>query len=257
MNLARIVAIAVNVFREVIRDRILYLIALYLIILVIAMQLIPSLAPGAGQKIILDIGLAAMNVMGLLATVFVGTGLINKEIEKRTILVLIAKPMSRLELIVGKHIGITSVIAVLMAAMTGLYCGAASWMQIPLPLGSILISVLYMLLELSLISAIAITFGVFTSSLLATLLTFGVFLMGHLSRDLLMFGQLTQNPNLAKSMENMYLILPDLERLNLKNQAIYGLLPDPITLAGSAVYGVLYITLSLAIATFIFARREF
>lgn len=257
MNLARIVAISVNVFREVIRDRILYLLALYLIILLIALQLIPSLAPGAGQKIILDIGLAAMNIMGLLATIFVGTGLINKEIEKRTILVLMTKPMSRLELIVGKHLGITSVIAVLMAAMTGLYCASITFMKIPFPLGSVLISIFYMFLELSLISAIAIAFGVFTSSLLASMLTLGVFLMGHLSRDLLMFGQLTHNPNVAKSMENMYLVLPDLERLNLKNQAIYGLLPDPLTLAGSAVYGVIYITLSLAIATFIFARREF
>ncbi len=257
MNLARIVAIAMNVFREVIRDRILYLLGFYLLILVAAIALAPSLAPGAGNKIILDVGLAGMHVMGLVVTVFVGSGLINKEIDKRTVFVLLAKPMSKTEFLVGKHLGLTSVLAVLMASMTGLYLVAMLLMKISLPLGSVLISILYMLLEFSLLSAIAIAFGVFTSSLLATLFTLGIFLMGHLSQDLLMFGQLTKNPGLAKAMENLYLVLPDLERLNLKNQAIYGILPDSLTLVGSAVYGIFYIVMSLAIATFIFSRREF
>jgi Cu-processing system permease protein len=257
MNLARIVAIAVNVFREVIRDRILYLLAIYFLVLIGAVTLVPNLAPGAGNKITLDVGLAAMHVIGLLVAVFVGTGLINKEIEKRTVLVLMAKPMSRTEFITGKHLGLSLVLAVLIGAMGVLYLGALTLLKVPFPVPSILAAMVYMLLELWLLTAIAIAFGVFTSSLLATLFTFGVFLMGHLSQDLLTFGQLTKNPGLAQAMQNLYLVLPDLERFNLKNQAVYGLLPDNMTLLSSAVYGVAYIGMSLAIATFIFSKREF
>jgi ABC-type transport system involved in multi-copper enzyme maturation permease subunit len=257
VNLGRILAIASNVFREVIRDRILYLIGLFVLGLLAAVALVPSLAPGAGDKIILDVGLAAMNVIGLVVAVFVGTGLVNKEIEKRTVFVLIAKPMSNAEFIVGKHLGLTAVLAVLLGVMTLIYFATLAMMRIPFPLVSLLVTVLYMLLELSLLTAAAIAFGVFTSSLLATLFTLAVFLMGHLSRDLLAFAKLTKNPGVEQLMAGLYMILPDLERLNLKNQAVYNLLPDGTVLLTNAIYGTLYIILLLALSTLIFSRREF
>lgn len=257
MNLGRILAIASNVFREVIRDRILYLIGLFVLGLLAAVALVPSLAPGASDKIILDVGLAAMNVIGLIVAAFVGTGLVNKEIEKRTVFVLIAKPMSNTEFIVGKHLGLSAVLAVLLGAMTLIYFATLAIMQIPFPFVSLLVTVLYMLLELSLLTAAAIAFGVFTSSLLATLFTLAVFLMGHLSRDLLAFAKLTKNPGVEQLMAGLYVILPDLERLNLKNQAIYNLLPDSTVLLTNAAYGTLYIILLLALSTLIFSRREF
>jgi Cu-processing system permease protein len=257
VNPGRIVAIASNVFREVIRDRILYLIALFVIVLVAAILLVPGLAPGAGTKIILDLGLAAMQVIGLIVAVFVGTGLVNKEIEKRTVLVLIAKPMSPTEFIVGKHLGLSAVLAVLLGAMTLAYFVGLGLMRADFPALAILISILYLFLELSLLTAVAIGFGVFTSSLLATLFSFAVFLMGHLSQDLLELGKLTKNPGVEQLMRNLYLVLPDLERLNLKNQAVYGLLPDGTALISHAAYAVLYIVALLSIAILIFSRREF
>jgi ABC-type transport system involved in multi-copper enzyme maturation permease subunit len=257
MNLSRIVAIASNVFREVIRDRILYLIALFVLVVLAATLLIPNLAAGTGNKIILDLGLAAMNVIGLIVAVFVGTGLINKEIEKRTVFVLIAKPMSHVEFIVGKHLGLSAVLAVLVVAMTAIYFAALMLMHIQFSFSSLMVAVLYIFLELSLLTAVAIAFGVFTSSLLATLFSLAVYLMGHLSQDLLKLGKITKNPGIERLMENLYLVLPDLERLNLKNQAVYGLLPDGTTLLSNAAYGVLYTTMLLAIATLIFSRREF
>ena len=259
MSLTRIFTIARNVFYEVVRDRILWIIGFYTLVLVAAMQLLPQIAGATEEKMILDFGLAAMSVLGLIVAIFIGTGLVNKEIEKRTVLVLIAKPISRSEIIAGKHLGLSAVLASLITAMTIIYIVLLQLRQIPYPLGSILLASLYLFLQLCLVCAIAIALGVFTSSVLATLLSFGVYLMGNLSQDLVSFGRLSKNPGLENLTRNLYLVLPDLSRLDLKNQAVYGseALPDSLTLITNASYGLVYTVLVLAIASAIFSQREF
>lgn len=259
MNLGRVYVMATNVFREVIRDRILYIIGFYALLMVVVMQLLPQIAATTEDKIFLDFGLAAMNILGLIVAVFVGTGLVSKEIEKRTVLVLIAKPISRAEFIVAKHLGLTAVLAMLVAAMTIIYLALLQFQGISYPLGSILLAAFYLFLQLSLITAVALALGVFTSSVLATLLTFAVYLMGNFSQDLVNLGRISKNPGFERLTQGLYLILPDLSRLDLKNQAVYGaaLLPDPLTLLANAAYGVFYTVLLLAIAILVFLRREF
>ena len=257
MSLARIWAIAANGFREVIRDRVLYLIGFFALTLGIALRLLPEVAASTEDKIFLDLGLAAMGILGVIVAVFVGTGLINKEIEKRTVLVLIPKPLSRAEFIIGKHLGLSGVLAVLVVAMTAIYMLGLRVSSIEYPVVSILVSVVYQFLELSLITAVALMFGVFTSSLLATLLTFGVYMMGHLSRDLVELSKLSENPGIERMTETLYLVIPDLSRLNLKNDAVYGVLPPFPELFLNGLYGLLYILLLLAIAILIFWQREF
>ena len=257
MSIGRIWAIASNGFREVIRDRVLYLIGFFALLLVIALQLLPEVAATTEDKIFLDFGLAAISILGVVVAIFVGTNLINKEIDKRTVLVLIPKPLNRAEFIIGKHLGLVGVLAILIVAMTGIYLALLSFSQVKYPLGTILVSTLYQFLELSLITAVALLFSVFTSSLLAALLTFGVYLMGNLSRDLLELGNISRNSNVQTLTQGLYLVLPDLSRLNLKNEAVYGILPPPVTLLGHGLYGLLYTVLLLAIAILIFSRREF
>ncbi|PSR15604.1 ABC transporter permease [filamentous cyanobacterium CCP3] len=259
MVLSRVGVIARTVFLEVIRDRILYLIALFALVMVIARVLLPDIAAGAENKILLDLGLAAIHLLSVIVAVFVGTGLINKEIEKRTVLVLIAKPVSRAEFIVGKHLGLTAVLAVLIAALGIIFVVLLGASGVPFSLGSIGLALLFMALEAALLVAVAIVFGVFTSSLLATLLTFAVYLMGHLSQDMVAFGELSENPAVQRLTNTLYLVLPDLERLNLRNAAAYGmeLLPSAATLGGHALYGLLYTALLLAVAILVFSRRQF
>lgn len=257
MDIQRIWAIASNGFREVIRDRILYLIGLFALFLALAFRIIPDVAAGTDGKILLDLGIGGIGVLSVIIAVFVGTGLINKEIEKRTVLVLIPKPISSAEFIVGKHLGLSGVLLVLVTAMTLIYFGMLLWAQISFPVGSLIVSILYLFLELVLIVAIAILFGVFTSSLLASLLAFGVYLMGHLSQDLLELGKISESETLASFTKGLYLVLPDLSRLNLRNEAVYGLLPEPTVLLSHAVYAVLYTVLVLAIATWVFSQRQF
>ncbi|MEB3160310.1 MAG: ABC transporter permease subunit, partial [Synechocystis sp.] len=156
INLFRIWAIAANGFREVIRDRILYVIGFFAILMALALRLLPEISVGADGKIFLDLGLAATSLLGAIVAIFVGTGLINKEIEKRTVLVLIPKPLSRSELIIGKHLGLTGVLTAMVAIMTVIYLAMLAWAKIPFSWSSLLISQAFLLLELAVLTAIAI-----------------------------------------------------------------------------------------------------
>mgnify|MGYP005838760673 CR=1 FL=1 len=257
MSFRRIWTIIKNVFWEVIRDRILYIILLFFIIMLANLWLTPELAASTEDKIILDVGLAAMNLLSLIITVFISTGLVNKEIEKRTVYLLVAKPISKAELIIGKHLGLSAVLGVLIAAMTVIYLILLSWNQIPYPAGSLVVNSLFLWFQLSLMTAVGIVFGVFTSSLLATLLTFGVYLMGMFSRDLVELGRLTENPGIEQVMIGLYVVLPDLMRLDLKNDAVYGQIPYLPELFTNISYGLIYTILLLSISIGIFSQREF
>jgi ABC-type transport system involved in multi-copper enzyme maturation permease subunit len=249
--------IALNVFWEVMRERVLYLIALFALFLVGTVRLLREFALGTEFKIITDLGIAGIGMLGLIVAIFVGTGLINKEIEQRTILVLLAKPISRADLIVGKYLGLSAVLAVVVFCSSAIYLGFLSLNQISYPFGSMAIALFFIFLELSLLTAVAIALGVFTSSLLATLLSLGVYVMGHLSPDIIKAGELSENQAIKSFTRNLYLILPDLTKLDLKNQAVYGIIPDFSTLLFNAVYAAIYIVLLLAIANLIFRQKEF
>jgi ABC-type transport system involved in multi-copper enzyme maturation permease subunit len=257
ISILRIWAIAANSFREVIRDRILYFIGFFALLMAFAWRLLPEIAVGTDEKIFLDLGLAAIGLLGVIVAVFVGTGLINKEIDKRTILVLIPKPLSRAEFILGKHLGLSGVLAVMLGVMLVIYLLMLLGMKVSFQALPLIVSVFYLGLELILIAAVAIAFGVFTSSILATLMTFGVYLMGHISKDLIQLGIISKNPNILAITKNIYLILPDLERLNFRNEAVYGLLPSADVLIANALYSLVYTGLLLGISILLFSRRQF
>ena len=257
MNLIRVFTIANNGFQEVIRDRILYFIGFFSLLLILAQRIIPEIAAGTHEKILLDFGIGAIAILSVIVAIFVGTALINKEIEKRTLLMLIPKPISRAELILGKHLGLMAVLGVTVAIMMGIYLAMLSFSDISYPTSALVIAAVYLLLELSLIVAVAILFGIFTSSILATLLSFGVYLMGHFSEDLVELGKLSKNANIESLTTSLYLVLTNLSRLDLKNEAVYGLLPNSAELISHALYGVLYTALLLIISMMIFAQKEF
>ena len=257
MNPIRVFTIAKNSFQEVIRDRILYFIGFFSLLLILAQRILPEIAAGTHEKILLDFGIGAIALLSVVVAIFIGTAMINKEIEKRTFLMLIPKPISKAELIVGKHLGLWAVLAVTIAIMMTIYLGMLGFSDIDYPASELGVAAVYLLIELALIIAVALVFGVFTSSILATLLSFGVYLMGHFSQDLVELGKLSENPSIERLTTGLYLVLPDLSRLDLKNEAVYGLLPSRGELLSHGLYGLLYTTLLLVIAITIFAQKEF
>jgi ABC-type transport system involved in multi-copper enzyme maturation permease subunit len=257
MNPIRVLTIAKNGFRETIRERILYFIGFYFLLLILAQKLIPAIAAGTHEKILLDVGIGLINILGVIVAIFVGAGLINKEIEKRTLLMLIPKPISRAELIVGKHLGLTAVLVLLVAIMMALYLGMLQISGIAYSGTALTMAGVYLLLELVLLVSVAILFGVFTSTILATLMSLGTYLMGHFTSDLVELGKLSKNESIEQLTTTLYLVLPDLSQLDLKNDAVYGLLPSQGELLAHAVYGLLYAILLLVISITMFARKEF
>jgi ABC-type transport system involved in multi-copper enzyme maturation permease subunit len=257
-TIRRVSVIASNVFREVFRERALYLLGFYAVALLLASRLLPELSAGmADRKILPDVGLAGIQILGLVLAIFVGTGLVNREIEKRTLLVLMAKPVSRSEFLVGKYVGLSAVLAVLVAAMGAIYIIVLEVMKIGYPKQATLIAIAFLWLLLSLMTAVAIGFGSMMSSLLATLMTVAVYCMGTLSGDLVNLGKLTENRGIRQMTQAFYLVLPDFSRLDLKNQAVYNLLPSQDILLQNAGYGLLYIVLVLTISSMLFSTREF
>lgn len=257
MNLIRIGAIGKHVFLELLRERLLYLAGLYAVGLVAGGALITEVAAATENKIITDFGLAMMLIFGLVIVIFTTPNLLAREVEKRTIFIVIAKPISRLELVVGKHLGLLGALAVLLVVMAGLYLGYLSILNIAYPLIPILTAIGFMLIELALLTAAALLFSVFTSPLIAIFLTLATFFIGHLSADVITLGRVIRNPQLLAILKGFFLVVPDLSRLDLKNTAVYGLLPDAGVLSASVVYGILYTVFLLALTVFIFARREF
>ncbi|MEM7727303.1 MAG: ABC transporter permease [Cyanobacteria bacterium P01_A01_bin.45] len=259
MNISVIFVLTKNVFKEVIRDRIFYIIGFYIVILGIIFLLLPEFAASTEDKMFPDFALATIHILGLIVAIFVGTGMINKEIDKRTILMLISKPVSRSEFIIGKYLGLSSVLAALVFLMIGIFIGFLEYGKISYSLASITIFYLFLILELSVITAVSISLSIFTSSLLATALTFAVYLVGNISQELLEIGRQSRNLGIERLTQAVYFIVPDLSRLNLKNDVLYGLqaLPDFSSLTTNALYTLLYCVMLLAIAIMIFTQKEF
>ncbi|MFN3927709.1 MAG: ABC transporter permease [Pseudanabaenaceae cyanobacterium] len=252
----RILAIALNSFHEIAREQVFYLSLLYTAILVAALVGVPQFTSVAADKIILDLGMAGIELVALITAVFVAASLINREIEKRTIMVLVAKPITRAEFVLGKHIGISLVIALLVIIMTVIFFLLVQLRRIEMPYNVVATASLFIFLEIMLVSAIAILFGSFTSSIIASLLTLVSYLAGNISPDLLKLGEISQNESVQTVTRFLYLVLPDLSRANLKNEAVYSILPPVDVLVGNGIYIISYTLLVLASTIFIFARRQ-
>jgi ABC-type transport system involved in multi-copper enzyme maturation permease subunit len=257
MSLIRIWAVASNVFREVMRDRIFFTIGFYGVVMLAAWRLLPDISGAAQDKILTDFGPASASLLGVVVAIFVGTNLINKEIEKRTVFTIVTKPISSIEFILGKHLGLSAVLAILVAGMTAIYLIVLSLAHINYQLVPLLLTAFFLFLELCLITAGALLFGVFTSSILAILLTFSLYLVGHLSEGMVKLAGVTKNPGFQQMTDNLYLVLPDLSRLDLKNDAVYGVIPQPDVLLLNAGYAVVYTAALLVVTTVIFSRRQF
>ncbi|MDX2255355.1 MAG: ABC transporter permease [Pseudanabaenaceae cyanobacterium bins.39] len=257
LSLGRIWAIATNVFRETVREQVLYLSLLYSVIVISAMLMLPEFSYDSSAKMIVDTGIAAIEVVSLLVAILVGTNLINREVDKRTIFILIAKPMHRAEFILGKHLGLSAVIGALVAIMTLIFLALMTFKGIEIPIPAILTANFFIFWQIMLLGAIAIFFGSFASSLIASLMTLAAYVIGNFSRDLLLLGEISKNANLQSVTRTFYMILPDLSRANLKNEAVYNILPSIGDLFSNGIYILSYALMVLAIAILIFNRRQF
>jgi ABC-type transport system involved in multi-copper enzyme maturation permease subunit len=257
MNLMRMSAVAGNGFREVIRERILYAIGLYALVMLAASRHLPEVSAGAHSKIIMDMGTTLAAVLGVAVTILIGSGLVNKEIDKRTIYVLLAKPVSTSEYIVGKHLGLCAAIGLLSLGMTIANYIVLIVAKVPYSFAAIGFSHVFLFLELCIIASAALMFGVFTSSLLAALMSFVLYCMGHLSESMVKLSKVTRSSDFDRLADAIFLAVPDLSRYNLKNVATYGTIPSGSDIILNIGVAGLWVGIFLLVATIVFSRKQF
>ncbi|MFN8670480.1 MAG: ABC transporter permease [Candidatus Sericytochromatia bacterium] len=252
-----ILSIAKNTFKEAIRDKILYIIILFSIFMIASSVLLSNLSIGQNQKMIVDIGLATINLFGVLITLFVGTSLLNKEIEKKTIYLLLTKPLRRSDFILGKHLGLSYTLFIITSIMSLCFYGILFFQNMTLNLSYLQVIALGYV-ELLLLMAFAIFFSTFASPVMSAMYTLGIYLTGHFTQDILNIGKLSQNETFMQVTQYIYYILPDLEKLNLKNIAIY-MTDNSINevFAPGLMYGATYTIFVLIAAIFVFEFKEF
>jgi ABC-type transport system involved in multi-copper enzyme maturation permease subunit len=261
--------IALNVFRESVRDRVPYNLVLFAVLLIGSSYLLGQLTAGQDVKIIKDLGLAAISIFGLFIAIFIGIGLVSKEVERRSIYALLAKPISRPQFIAGKYAGLVLTLAVNVAVMTiALYAvlGYLTWIETPEFKASweapgvdpaMLKAILLIFVELMLVTAIALFFSTFSSPILSAALTFGLYIAGNFNADLKNFEQVVDSPAAAWLARGLYHLLPDLSAFDVKIQVVHGLPVAAGYIWSTLGYGALYIAALLLAATVIFSRRDF
>ena len=269
MNVATVRAVALAVFKESVRDRVPYSMVLFSVVLMAAALLMSQLTASQDLKVIKDLGLATMNVMGLLIALFIGTGLVAKEVERRSIYSVLSKPVTRTGFLLGKFFGLVLTLIVNLAMMTVAFYAmllyqdltAIDWVQqgwrAPALDLRLLLPIGLTLLQLTLVTAVALFFSAFSSPLLATLFTLGIWVAGHFSADLRDFGTAVDAPVAAAVAKGVYYLLPNLSALDVKNQVVHGLAVAWPALGLATASTAAYIALVLTAASTVFARRDF
>jgi Cu-processing system permease protein len=267
MRAVRLVAFAV--YRESVRDRVPLTIAGFGVLLVCASYLISQMTAGQDVKIIKDLGLAALNVLGLLIAVFIGIGLVAKEVERRSVYSLLAKPVTREQFLLGKYLGLVMTLVVNLSAMVAAYYGVlwvhdmaatdgqrAVW---PAPAldPRLLIAVVLILGELMLVTALALFFSTFSSPLLSMALTLALWVAGHFNADLRQFEQVVDSPVAASLARAAYYLLPNLAPFNVKAEVVHGVPVSGMHVGLTLAYAAVYTSALLVAASAVFRRRDF
>jgi hypothetical protein len=249
------IAIALNTFREGRRDRAQWILLLYGIVVVGGASVLTPLSMGEGHRVTRDLGLAALSLIGVLLIVLVGSGMVHKEVDRRTVLTVLAKPVRRYEFLLGKYFGLMAMVTLIFAGMVALLLAVLAVMEHRVD-PAVLWAALFTYGELAVMTAIVVAFSSFVSPSLAGIFTLALFVTGHYAEDLLRFGE--HSPGfMGKLAHGVYLILPHLEAFNWRAEAAYGVLPDPGQIVGTALYALFYTGCLLAIGCGIFSRREF
>lgn len=261
--------VALNVFKESVRDRVLYNLVAFAMLLIGVSLLIGQLTAGQDVKIIKDLGLAAIATFGLLIAVFIGIGLVWKEVERRSIYSLLSKPMERHEFILGKYAGLALTLFVNVAVMTVAFYVVLGYMNTQFPETvkaawpapatdpGMLRAILLIFFELLLVTAIALFFSTFSSPFLSAALTMGLWVIGHFNADLRNFEAVVESRPVAWLARGLYYVLPNFAAFDIKTQVVHALPVTGAYVVTTMAYGLAYITLLLAGAVVIFGRRDF
>jgi ABC-type transport system involved in multi-copper enzyme maturation permease subunit len=255
-SLRRILAIAENTVREAVRSRLLYTLLAFAVLMICAGVLLSTLSYVESERILQDVGFGAMRLFGVAIALFVGVGLIHREVERRTVYTILSKPLSRSEFLLGKFAGLVATVWMQLAIMA-LAFAAVSWGS-GAPVGRGHAAACLLLgVELALVVAIATLFSAFTTPMLSSLFAGGLWVVGDLTRDLRAIGAGSELPEVRLATAWLHRVLPDLASFDLRIEAVHGLAITASDVALPLAYGVAYCAVVLVCAVAIFERRDF
>jgi len=256
MSSARIRTLAGNTVREAVRNKLLYTLLFFAVLLIASGLLLSTLSYVERDRILQDIAFGAVRLFGVAIAIFVGVGLIHKEVDRRTIYTILSKPISRAEFLVGKWVGLVATIWMQLAIMAAVFVGVSLLTGAPLGVGHA--AALGLIGgELALVVAIATFFSAFTTPMLASFFTSGIWAVGHLTRELRDLGAQSELVGVQWATAVLHRVLPDLESFNLTLEAVHGLAVKPSDVWIPLVYGAGYCAVVLVLAVGIFDRRDF
>jgi ABC-type transport system involved in multi-copper enzyme maturation permease subunit len=250
--------VALNTFREAVRDRVLYNLVFFALLMMAAAIAVGQISIGIEQTVVVSLGLSAISVIGLLISVFLGVALVSKEMDKRTLYALLAKPVRRWEFLLGKFAGLVLTLAVNTAAMALGLLLVMIYVKHSLERSDavVLVAVYFVLLKLALIVALALLFSCFTTPLLAILFTVGLYIVGLYVQELRNLPVEVMTPAMAAFTKWLSYLLPNFENFNVMAMAAHGRAVPGALILQNTLYTVVYCTIVLTAAAAVFSRRN-
>src|SRR5258707_5004147 len=250
--------VALNTFREAVRDRVLYNLVFFALLMMAAAIIVGQISIGIESIVVVSLGLSAISVIGLLIAIFIGVGLVYKEMDKRTLYALLAKPVRRWEFLLGKFGGLVLTLTVNTAAMAaGLFL--VLWYvkhSLASEDSAVLVAVYFILLKLALVVALAMLFSCFTTPLLSILFTAGLYISGLFVQEMRTFHSLTPKPALEAIMRRLSYLLPNFQNFDVMASAAHGRAVPASLILENTIYTVVYCAIVLLTAAAVFLRRD-
>src|SRR5205807_7137749 len=254
---SRLAAIAYNTFREAVRDRVLYNLVFFVLLLVASAPLFGQISIGLERLILINIGLSAISILGIIIAIFIGIGLVFKEIDKKTLYTILSRPVRRWEFITGKYLGLVMTLIVNSAFMTIGFYLALLWVSRGLGKADagLLVAIYFIILEFFMVTAITLLFSSFSTPIFSAIFAFALFVIGTFSEDLRNFAALSTGLTKWLATVAVYLV-PNFASLNVISQVAHAQPVSGQLILYSTLYALLYSAAATAGAVLIFERRN-
>ena len=254
---SRLAAITLNTFREAVRDRVLYNLIIFALLLVASAPLFGEISIGLEKLILVNVGLSAISIFGIIIAIFIGIGLVSKEIEKRTLYTILSRPVRRWEFVTGKYLGLLLTLVVNTAFMTiGFFAALLiATRTFTRDDAGLLVAIYFIILQFFIVTAITLLFSSFSSPIFSAIFAFALFVIGTFAEDLRNFANLAEGLTKWLAIAAAWLV-PNVSSLNVIAQVAHAEHISGKLVLFNTLYALLYSTAAIAVAVLIFERRN-
>jgi ABC-type transport system involved in multi-copper enzyme maturation permease subunit len=254
--ISRLTAITLNTFREAVRDRVLYNLILFVLLLVASAPLFGQISIGMERLILVNVGLSSISLFGVIIAIFIGIGLVSKEMEKKTLYTILSRPVRRWEFILGKYLGLVMTLVVNTALMTaGFYIALLITNGLHKTDALLLVAIYFIVLQFLIVTALTILFSTFSSPIFSAIFAFALFVIGTFAEDLKNFAAISKGAAKLLATAAAY-VMPNFASLNVIAQAAHDQGVGSRLILFNTLYALLYSASAVAAAVLIFERRN-